>query len=190
MNRKGGASVRNMASDNSGQGAEFLQGAKPYDFFAILLRNFPMGNRPLGKHDFVFEKMLTHYFLPILSKIQSTTVFRRLKKVFFLLRKHIFFVGGVSFMAEEKRKDGRHILHMEERERLSVGGVLEVVSFDEDGVMMETSCGLLLLKGQGLHVGRLDLEAGEVSVDGLIESITYSDGTFAEKHSIFGKLFR
>lgn len=93
-------------------------------------------------------------------------------------------------MAEEKRKDGRHSLHMAERERLSISGVLEVISFDEDGVMMETTCGLLLLKGQGLHIGRLDLDAGEVSVDGMLESITYSDGTFSEKPSLFGKLFR
>lgn len=93
-------------------------------------------------------------------------------------------------MAEEKRKNGRHTLELVEREQLRIGGVLEVLSFDEEGVMMETSCGLLLLKGQGLHVGRLDLEAGEVSVDGMVESIAYSDGTFAEKHSIFGRLFR
>lgn len=100
------------------------------------------------------------------------------------------FFQGVCVMAEEKRKDGRHTLQLVERERLQIGGVLEVLSFDEEGVMMETSCGLLLLKGQGLHVGRLDLEAGEVSVDGMVESITYSDGTFTEKHSIFGRLFR
>ena len=93
-------------------------------------------------------------------------------------------------MAEEKRNSGKHTIQMEEREKIRIGGVLEVLSFDEEGIMMETTCGLLLLKGQGLHVGRLDLEAGEVTVDGMIESITYSDGTFAEKHSLFGKLFR
>ena len=51
-------------------------------------------------------------------------------------------------MAEEKKK-GRHTLNMEERERVRIGGVMEVLSFDEDGIMMETTCGLLLLRAQG-----------------------------------------
>lgn len=93
-------------------------------------------------------------------------------------------------MAEEKRKSGRHTLHMEEREKVHIGGVTEVLSFDEEGIMMETTCGLLLLKGMGLHIGKLDLDSGDVTVDGSIDSITYSDGGFTEKHSILGKLFR
>ena len=93
-------------------------------------------------------------------------------------------------MAEEKRNSGRHTLHMEERERVRIGGVLDVMSFDEEGIMMETTCGMLMLKGMGLHIGKLDLDSGDVTVDGNIDSITYSDGSLAEKHSILGKLFR
>ena len=70
------------------------------------------------------------------------------------------------------------------------GTLAQVLSFDEDGIMMETPCGLLLLKGAGMHIGKLDLEAGDVVVDGSIDSMTYSDGTLAEKHSILGRLFR
>ena len=70
------------------------------------------------------------------------------------------------------------------------GTLAQVLSFDEDGIMMETTCGLLLLKGAGMHIGKLDLEAGDVVVDGSIDSMTYSDGTLAEKHSILGRLFR
>ena len=93
-------------------------------------------------------------------------------------------------MAEEKRKTARHTLNLEEREKIRIGGVLEVLSFDEEGVMMETACGLLILKGSGMHIGKLDLDSGDVTVDGVIDSITYSDGGFAEKHSILGRLFR
>lgn len=93
-------------------------------------------------------------------------------------------------MAEEKRKSGRHTLNMEEREKARIGGVLEVLSFDEEGIMMETTCGMLMLKGTGLHIGKLDLDSGDVTVDGSVDSITYSDGSFTEKHSILGKLFR
>ena len=93
-------------------------------------------------------------------------------------------------MAEEKRKNSRHTLNMDEREKVRIGGVLEVLSFDEEGVMMETTCGMLMLKGSGMHIGRLDLDSGDVTVDGMIDTITYSDGSFTEKHSILGKLFR
>ena len=93
-------------------------------------------------------------------------------------------------MAEEKRKGGRHTLHLEEREKVRIGGVLEVLSFDEEGIMLETTCGMLLLKGNGLHMGKLDLDSGDLTVDGIVDSITYSDGGFSEKHSILGKLFR
>ncbi|MBR4015986.1 MAG: sporulation protein YabP [Anaerotignum sp.] len=93
-------------------------------------------------------------------------------------------------MAEEKKRGGRHTLTMEEREKIRMSGVIDVLSFDEEGVMLETTCGLLMLKGTGLHVGKLDLDAGEVTVDGMVDSINYSDGAFGEKHSILKKLFR
>ena len=93
-------------------------------------------------------------------------------------------------MAEEKRKTGRHILHVEERESVRIGGVLEVLSFDEEGIMLETTCGMLLLKGAGLHMGKLDLDAGDVVVEGSIDTVTYSDGGITEKHSLLVKLFR
>lgn len=93
-------------------------------------------------------------------------------------------------MAEEKRKGGRHTVHMEERGKIQIGGVLEVLSFDEEGVMLETTCGMLLLKGQGLHMSRLDLESGDVTVDGGMDSISYSNGGSGERYSIFGRLFR
>ena len=92
-------------------------------------------------------------------------------------------------MADEKRRS-RHTVSIDERERIRMGGVLEVLSFDEEGVMLETECGLMMLKGTGLHMGKLDLDAGEVTVEGLFDSITYSDGTLSDKHSFLGKLFR
>ncbi len=92
-------------------------------------------------------------------------------------------------MAEEKKR-GRHTVSIEERERIRMGGVLEVVSFDEEGIMLETECGLVMIKGTGLHMGKLDLDAGEVTVEGLFDSLTYSDGALSEKHSFLGKLFR
>ena len=119
-----------------------------------------------------------------------TVLYKRRFQRLFLLCLAYPYLGGVLYGGREKRKTGRHTLHMEEREKVQIGGVLEVLSFDEEGVMMETACGLLILKGSGMHIGKLDLDSGDVTVDGVIDSITYSDGSFAEKHSILGRLFR
>lgn len=92
-------------------------------------------------------------------------------------------------MADGKAKS-RHTITLDERERLKMGGVLEVLSFDEEGVMMETDCGLVIVKGSGLHIGKLDLETGDVTVEGEIDGITYSDSIAQNKNSILHKLFR
>lgn len=90
-------------------------------------------------------------------------------------------------MAENKTNH-HHFIRMENREQLQIGGVQEVISFDEDGVMMETVCGLLMVKGMGLHMGKLDLGIGEVTVEGTVDTITYTDSGVGG--SFFSKLFR
>ena len=47
-------------------------------------------------------------------------------------------------------------------------GVVDVQSFDEDQVLLETVRGMLVVRGQGLHVERLQLEAGELIVEGKV----------------------
>ena len=60
-------------------------------------------------------------------------------------------------MGEEKR-NGRHLVTMENRERLSVTGVNDVLSFDEESIVADTDMGVLVLKGVDLHVNKLNLE--------------------------------
>lgn len=92
-------------------------------------------------------------------------------------------------MADEKKRS-RHSITLDEREKIRMSGVLEVLSFDEESVVLETECGMLLLKGTALHMGKLDLDAGEVTVAGMFDSISYADGGMTDKHSFFGRLFR
>ena len=54
-------------------------------------------------------------------------------------------------------------------------GVVDVLSFDVAEILLETELGMLLIKGQDLHVNRLSLEKGEVDIEGRIDSLTYSD---------------
>lgn len=56
----------------------------------------------------------------------------------------------------------------------SFTGVLDVISFDLDAVLLETEMGMLHIKGKNLHVNRLNLEKGEVDLDGEIGALDYS----------------
>ena len=74
----------------------------------------------------------------------------------------------------EFRPDLPHSLNLEERHRLAVTGVSEVLSFDENEVVMDTTLGLLTVEGEGLHVEKLSLDIGELSLEGSIQSMCYS----------------
>lgn len=96
-------------------------------------------------------------------------------------------------MSEERKRSGfRHSVSMEERERVLITGVLDVLSFDEESIITDTEQGMLIIRGNNLHVGKLNLEDGEVCVDGMIDSLEYSEaGAFAKgKGSILGKIFK
>lgn len=78
--------------------------------------------------------------------------------------------------ADENIKNNMpHNLILEERKRLSVSGVTDVDSFDEQTVIAYTVKGEITIKGWDLHVSKLNLEQGELSVDGEISSLTYTD---------------
>ena len=67
----------------------------------------------------------------------------------------------------------------------------DVVSFDENQVVMDTDMGLLRIKGKDLHVSRLTVEKGEMEVEGQIDSLTYSSNEAYRKagQSILARLF-
>lgn len=66
-----------------------------------------------------------------------------------------------------------HRLTLDERKKLTVTGVTEVVSFDENNVILRTALGTLIVQGQGLQLKQLTLEGGNVAVDGEIGSLVY-----------------
>lgn len=77
---------------------------------------------------------------------------------------------------------GKHRFSMEQRRDCTITGVVEVHSFDENNILMETVDGMLTIKGDNLHVSRLNLEKGEADVDGKVNSLTYSEkSTLAKK---------
>ena len=57
---------------------------------------------------------------------------------------------------------------LENREKLNISGVLDVLSFDDQIVILETELGLLTVKGENLRINKLSLDTSEVTIDGTI----------------------
>ena len=90
--------------------------------------------------------------------------------------------------ADERNREMPHTVILEGREKLSISGVVDVQSFDEDQVLLETVRGMLVVRGQGLHVERLQLEAGELSVEGEVGCLEYDDSV-QPRGGFFSRLF-
>lgn len=85
-----------------------------------------------------------------------------------------------------------HKVAMTNRKNCMINGVNDVLSFDIHEILLETEQGMLMIKGDDLHVSRLTLEKGEVDIDGKIDSFTYSDVASAghKNESLLTRLFR
>lgn len=91
-----------------------------------------------------------------------------------------------------KQGKGMHKLTLTNRGALVISGVVDVISFDLNEVLLETEAGMLTIKGQDLHVNRLTLEKGEVDISGTVDSLLYSDiSNYGQKaESFFARLFQ
>lgn len=87
----------------------------------------------------------------------------------------------------EKQLSSAHTCNIQSRAHADINGVREVLSFDENSVVLITGCGELTLEGSGIRVGALDTERGIVSVDGKISALYYSDDSLKRKRNIFGR---
>lgn len=93
---------------------------------------------------------------------------------------------------EEQRIIKTHKLIINNRKTSMVTGVLDVLSFDLNEVLLETEMGMLMVKGTDLHVNRLSVEKGEVDLSGNIDSVAYSNANQAgrQNENFFAKLFK
>lgn len=95
-------------------------------------------------------------------------------------------------MVEDNKMIKTHKLVINNRHTSLVTGVLDVLSFDLNEILLETEQGMLMVKGSDMHVNRLSLEKGEVDLSGNIDSVAYSDVNQSRKQGegLFAKLFR
>ena len=91
-------------------------------------------------------------------------------------------------MNYETMQSAAHRLELDGRTRLVVSGVEDVERFDESGIVMATGAGTLVITGDGLHIGKLSLDGGELHVEGRIDSLSYEDNP-AEYNGFWRRLF-
>ena len=80
---------------------------------------------------------------------------------------------------------------LENREKLSISGVQDVLSFDDQIVILETELGLLTIKGEDLRINKLSLDTSEIIGNGNIMQIAYSENEMQKKsEGLFSKIFK
>jgi len=91
-------------------------------------------------------------------------------------------------MAMEERKLTTNVIQniiLENRNKLSISGVLDVLSFDDQMVILETELGLLTVKGENLKINKLSLDTSEVIIEGKVFNIGYSEKNMDDRESSF-----
>lgn len=83
----------------------------------------------------------------------------------------------------------QHNFLLENREKISISGVLDVDIFNPDMVVVQTEMGMLTIKGIDLHINKLNLESSELCVEGEISSCVYSDKAMPSG-GFLGKIFK
>ena len=82
-----------------------------------------------------------------------------------------------------------HQLILNQRKELQVFGVEELISFDEQGVEINTVQGILMVSGEGISVSGLDLESGTVTVGGRIDAMEYLPEKNTSRLGLFSRWF-
>ena len=81
-------------------------------------------------------------------------------------------------------------LILENREKLNVSGVNDVLSFDDQVVIIETELGMLTVKGENLKINKLSIDTSEVIVEGSISNLSYSNHQPKSEGGFLGKIFK
>lgn len=86
-----------------------------------------------------------------------------------------------------KKAPRPHELNMTGRSKLTLSGVDDVSGFDDNAVMLTTSMGELTVRGSGLHIERIDLDAGQLELRGNIQELSYEEPSASG--SLWSRLF-
>ena len=85
-----------------------------------------------------------------------------------------------------------HEVQIIDRREIHLTGVKKITSFDHEEFLLETTMGILLLKGSNLEILKLDTHDGNVRIKGKINSYQYLENgkTKSKDESFIAKLFK
>ena len=90
-------------------------------------------------------------------------------------------------MSDEIKK--RHSVILENRKNMVLTGIEDVLSFDENAVVMQTVQGKLTVKGNALHISGFNRETGDLQMDGTVSVFGYTDSS-GKDSGFFGRIFK
>ena len=93
-------------------------------------------------------------------------------------------------MSDPKNSKPAHDIILHSRERLTISGIKEIISFDESAVNLKTVYGELSIEGSNIHINILDIDKGEDEMQGKISGINYYDRYESERSSLLAKIFK
>jgi len=97
----------------------------------------------------------------------------------------------MPYSIEPRTTKPEHEIIMSKRETLSITGVRQVESFDNEEFLLQTVQGFLSIKGKNLQMVNLDVDKGHVALKGKIDDLLYIDEPGPqEAKGLFSKLFR
>ena len=92
---------------------------------------------------------------------------------------------------EKKIEENKGNIVLENRQKMTLTGLLEVISFDDEKIFLNTKLGNLTIKGSDLKMNKLDVQNGDIIIMGNISYIVYSGKDIKkEKQSLIEKLFK
>lgn len=86
--------------------------------------------------------------------------------------------------------DSGHIVNIDNRERISITEVTDIESFNEENILILLKNGGLFIKGQDLHIQKLDLEEGRVLITGSITSAVYTEKKDRQEKGFLKKILK
>lgn len=93
---------------------------------------------------------------------------------------------------EETKTTKMQNIILENRNKLHLSGVLDVLNFDEEIVTVDTELGILVIKGSDLRLNKFNLENAELSIDGEVSSMAYDNKSYSGKkgEGLLTKIFK
>ena len=92
---------------------------------------------------------------------------------------------------EQGVTNNNHQLALVNREKMTLDGVKNVGSYDQSELLLDTVAGVLLIKGENLHLTQLNLDQGKIALTGVINALTYSNESLTQKSKgLLGKIFK